>query len=245
MNTKGVHAFIMALETLKMMNKIMLGQGRNVDCPTGTFSDMWEGILADEQPDDAVTEMAIEDDLRKLKLPKDKDPKELQEHMAAIEVQYSTPMTDERKLAVALRADAKDYAVIMAMTSTMIISAKQRKPTAAEYIRRCISSSELDKSRAAVPSSWHVQFPTEPLGTFSLKYEYIHSFLSLSIGPSRGLLQGQRHAQKLEACSRAWSSNEKNLPFERTFGSSSHHSQQGPLLLAQLNSLVDTEQHHT
>jgi hypothetical protein len=99
---------------------------------------------------------------------------------------------------------------------------------------------ELDKSPVE-----EGQFPTKPIGTFSLKYEYIHSFVSLSTGPSRGFLQDQQHAQKLEACSRAWSSNEKNLPFERTFGSSSHHSQQGPLLLTQLNSLVDTEQHHT
>ena len=93
---------------------------------------MWAGILADEQPDDAVAEMAMEDDLRKLKLPNDKDPKDLEEHIAAIGVQYSTHMTDERKLAVVLRAGMKDYAVIMAMTSTMTVSAKSRKPTAAE-----------------------------------------------------------------------------------------------------------------
>ena len=46
----------------------------------------------------------------------------------------STVMIDKRKLALVLRAGAKDYAVIMAMTSTMTVASKSRKPTAAEYI---------------------------------------------------------------------------------------------------------------
>ena len=78
--------------------------------------------------------MAMENDLRKLKLLKDKDPKEVQEKMAAIEVQYSTPMTDERKLSAVLRVGAKDYAVIMAMTPTMTVTGKLRRPAAAKYI---------------------------------------------------------------------------------------------------------------
>ena len=120
-NAKGFHALIMALETPKMMNKIMLEQRKSSNWPTGIFSDMWAGILADEQPDNVVTEMAMEDNLRKFKLPKDKDPNELQENMAAVEIQYSTPIIDERKLAVVLQADAKYYAVIMATTSTMTV----------------------------------------------------------------------------------------------------------------------------
>ena len=43
-------------------------------------------------------------------------------------------MTDERKSAVVLQVGTKDYAVIMAMTSTMTIVAKSRKPNAAKYI---------------------------------------------------------------------------------------------------------------
>ena len=49
---------------------------------------MWESILAGKLPDDAVAEMEIEeDDLRKLKLSKDKDTKELLVDMGEIEVQ--------------------------------------------------------------------------------------------------------------------------------------------------------------
>ena len=56
----------MALETPKMMNKIMLEQRRDVEWPTGIFTNMWNAILKDELPDNATTEMEMEDDLRKL-----------------------------------------------------------------------------------------------------------------------------------------------------------------------------------
>ena len=43
-------------------------------------------------------------------------------------------MTDKRKSAVVLRAGAKDYTVIMTMTSNMTVTVKSREPTVAEYI---------------------------------------------------------------------------------------------------------------
>ena len=57
-------------------------------------------ILADELPDDAVAGMEIEDDLRELKLPNDKDPNELLADMAVIKVHYKCRMTGIRKVAV-------------------------------------------------------------------------------------------------------------------------------------------------
>ena len=42
----------------------------------------------------------MEDDSRKLKLPRGKDPKELLTDMAAIEVQYKCIMTERKKAAV-------------------------------------------------------------------------------------------------------------------------------------------------
>ena len=52
--------------------------------PTGIFTNMWNAILADELTDDAIAEIKMGDDLRKLKLPRDMDPKELLDKMAAI-----------------------------------------------------------------------------------------------------------------------------------------------------------------
>ena len=76
-NVKGTNVLIMALGTPEIMNKVMLEQQYDVKWPSGIFMNMWESVLADELPDDAVAEMEVEDDLRKLKLPNNKDPKEL------------------------------------------------------------------------------------------------------------------------------------------------------------------------
>ena len=67
LNAKGVHSLIQALETPELMNKIMLEQIRDVKWPGGKFSNMWDAIVEDEQPDDVVAEMSMEDDLRKLR----------------------------------------------------------------------------------------------------------------------------------------------------------------------------------
>ena len=72
-----------------MIDKIMLEQQRDVEWPTGIFTNMWNAILEDELLDDAIAEMEVEDDLTKLKLPMDMDLKELLDKMAAIEVQYT------------------------------------------------------------------------------------------------------------------------------------------------------------
>ena len=102
MNAKGVNALIMALETPEMMNKILLEQQSGAKWMDGKFSRMWAAILSDELPDDDVAEMEMEDDLRKLKLPKVKDSKDFLADMAAIEVWYKCKMTEIRKVAVIL-----------------------------------------------------------------------------------------------------------------------------------------------
>ena len=68
----------------------------------GIFTNMWEEVLADELPDDNFAEMEMNDDLRKLKISKNKDPKELPLEMAAIEAEYKCTMTGSKKAAVVL-----------------------------------------------------------------------------------------------------------------------------------------------
>ena len=112
----------------------MLEQQTDVEWPTGIFTNMWNAILADELTDDAIAEIKMGDDLRKLKLPRDMDPKELVEEMASIEVKYTCITTKRKKAAVVLRAGSKDYSVIMAMISSMGQATSQRSATAAEYV---------------------------------------------------------------------------------------------------------------
>ena len=73
-----------------------------MEWPNGIFTNMWNATLDDEKPDNVITEMKMEDDLRKIKLSRDKDPKKLPAKMAAIQIQYSSNMTESKKAAVVL-----------------------------------------------------------------------------------------------------------------------------------------------
>ena len=102
MNTKGTGALIMMLEKSEMMDKVMLEQQRDSDWPNGIFTNMWEQVPVDEFPDNDVAETEMDDGLRKLKPPRNKDPKYLLVDMAAIEVQCKCNMTKRKKAAVVL-----------------------------------------------------------------------------------------------------------------------------------------------
>jgi len=134
LNAKGTRTLIMALKTPEMMNKIMLEQTRDVEWPNGISTNMWNAILDDEKPEDAIAEMKMEDDLRKIDLPRDNDPKKLLAKMAAIQVQYSCIMTESRKAAVVLRAGSTDFSVIMAMKASLVQAIFKRPATAAELV---------------------------------------------------------------------------------------------------------------
>ena len=99
-NTKGTNLPIMALDTPGMINTVMLEQQRDSGWRNKIFRNIWEQVLADELPDDDIVEIGMDDELRKLKLPRDKDPRELLGDIAAIEVQYKYNMTETKKVVV-------------------------------------------------------------------------------------------------------------------------------------------------
>ena len=148
LNAKGIHALIQALETPELMDKIMLEQMRDTKWPSGKFSDMWKAINEDEQPNDVVAEMSMLDDLRKLRLPRTKDPKTLRDAIAAIEVQYEIPLTETRKTAVVLRAGASENSSVMATLGTVMQLTNQRDPTSAEYITEMHKQFRIEKVKA-------------------------------------------------------------------------------------------------
>ena len=91
----------------------------------------------------------MEDDLRRLKLPKDKDPRELLAEISATEVQYKCKMTDSKKAAVILRAGAKDYSVIMTMTSSIALATMKQKATAKESIDEIHNQFHIGQNKTA------------------------------------------------------------------------------------------------
>ena len=74
----------------------------------------------------------MDDDLRKLKLLRDKDPNELLADMAAIEVQFKCNMTEREKALVVLQAGRNDYSVIVTITRSMVKASLSRPATVAK-----------------------------------------------------------------------------------------------------------------
>ena len=77
----------MVMKTQEMLNMIMLEKKRDANWPTGKHSVVYEKIKARFAPNDEVAEMDMEDNLRKIKLPKTWDPKKLQDNIVEVEVQ--------------------------------------------------------------------------------------------------------------------------------------------------------------
>ena len=134
MNAKGINALIMALEIPEMMNKVMSEQQHDSAWPNEFSTNIWEQVLADGFPDNDVAEMEMDDDLGKLKLPRDNDPKELLADMVAIEVQYKYHMTERKKAAAVSQAGSNDHSVVMTMTSSMAKTTFKRSGTAAKLV---------------------------------------------------------------------------------------------------------------
>ena len=78
--------------------------------------------------------MEMFDDLRKLKLPRDKNSKELLADMAAIWVQHKYNVTERKKAVVVLQAGREDYSVIVTMISSITKVSLKRSATTVELV---------------------------------------------------------------------------------------------------------------
>ncbi len=86
LNALGMGALALVMETLQMINMIALECSRDRDWQSGKFPTVWAKIKERFGPYDGVAGMDMEDDLRKIKLHKKKDPKDLLDDIAAVEV---------------------------------------------------------------------------------------------------------------------------------------------------------------
>ena len=131
-NAKGMYGIILAMTTPSMMHKIILEQKADADWPTGKFNNVWNKMLEDEQPDDETAEYEMEEDLRKIRLPKKKDPKVILEDIAAIEIQYAINLMDKQRAALVLRVGRDNYPVAMTITNSQVCALSGRGITAKE-----------------------------------------------------------------------------------------------------------------
>ena len=86
------------------------------------------------KPDDTMTKMELDEDLRRIGLSKRKDPKLLLAKMLALNIRYGITITNTKKCAMILPAGQKDHAAVVTITSTIITTTKSREVTPQEMI---------------------------------------------------------------------------------------------------------------
>ena len=85
-------------------------------------------------PDDDIAEMDMEEELSKLRIKKSKNPKDINDSIAAISIKYGCKLNDKRKAAIILRAGRAHYAAVLTATTTMIRTTKGRAATPKELL---------------------------------------------------------------------------------------------------------------
>ena len=79
----------------------------------------------------------MEDDLRKIKCTKTRDPKKILDNIAAVEVQYGCALSPSKKTVVVVSAGRAHYAPVIAIARTTVWANNSgRKPTAAELVAK-------------------------------------------------------------------------------------------------------------
>ena len=103
-NVMSMASFMMSKDSSEMLNTISLEKKRDVDRPNEKFPVVYNKIKTRFAPDDDVAEMDMEDDIRKIKCAKQRDPKKILNGIAAVEVQYGCNLSDSKKAACVVRA---------------------------------------------------------------------------------------------------------------------------------------------
>ena len=72
--------------------------------------------------------------MRKIALSRKKDPKDLLAEILAVEIKFGIMIRDAKKLASMLRAEQRDYARVMTITSTITKTTAKREATPKEMV---------------------------------------------------------------------------------------------------------------
>ena len=87
----------------KMINMIKLA--KTVEYPSGVACLIWAEMETRFTPDNEIAEMDMEDELAKLKIKKNENPKDIVDEIAAIQIKYGCVINDARKTSIIMRAE--------------------------------------------------------------------------------------------------------------------------------------------
>ena len=87
-----------------------------------------------KKPDDDMAEFDLDEELRKIRLSRQKNPKDLLAKILAVEIKFGITCTDKKKMAVVLCAGKRDYAQVMTVQKTITKHVEKRDPTPREMV---------------------------------------------------------------------------------------------------------------
>ncbi len=110
------------------LNKLNFKKKKDKKCPTGKAHHVMTAIIKEYEPEDTMAKMEMERALSKTKLGSKKDPNDLLNKLASIECRYLLELSESKKKAQVLRLGGAQYSSIIAATSMIIATTKQRSP---------------------------------------------------------------------------------------------------------------------
>ena len=84
-----------------------------------------------------MANLELDKHLRRVRLPRKKDPKDLLAKMSALLTKFGIAIAASKKVAVILRAGQRYYAKVMIIMCTIIEEAHKRSATLEELVNRC------------------------------------------------------------------------------------------------------------
>ena len=111
--------FILTFGTESLLNKVKLEERRNKDWPTRKAHAVMTNIKTVYEPSDTMAEMDMEIEFCKLMLGLKKNPKDLNDKLAAIKFCFGIELTNAKKKAQILRLGGTHDAGVITLTTLL------------------------------------------------------------------------------------------------------------------------------
>ena len=123
-----------------------IAMSKSEEWPVGKAWKVWKIFHERFAPDDATSEMSMENELMKLKLKKTEDPMDLDDKIAGVAVKYGCIVTDKDRYKTIIWASKNVYSNLISTTEQTYMLTQSRKSTATELLKAMHNSWLLSPS---------------------------------------------------------------------------------------------------
>jgi hypothetical protein len=132
-NAKVMQVLVSGFKKPALVNSIAMS--KSTEWPVGKAWMVWKTFHERYAPDDATSEMSMENELMKLKLKKSEDPMDLDDRIAGVAVKYGCIIAENEKYKTIIRASKNYYSAMISTNEQTYMLMKNRKPTSTELLK--------------------------------------------------------------------------------------------------------------